>query len=119
MPTNTVFEEGRHGPEFLDMESAGTRSRDVANITGTDALVGGTVLKADGDNMAAMTAGADVPVAILMDNMTPTAIGVPATVIARDAEANGLKLTWPDGITDAEKTAAEAALTALKIIVRK
>ena len=66
----------------------------------------------------AATDGTEVAVAILYSLATVSAGDVSKTVTARNAEVNGLCLTWPAGITTLQQTTAMQQLAALDIIVR-
>lgn len=65
------------------------------------------------------TDGSEVPSAIAIYPVTTASDGTAKiAAIVRDAEVNGNVLSWPEGITDAQKEAAIAALRDAGIIVR-
>lgn len=120
----TVFTEGRHPAEYILSEANGYRTREVGTLLTGNKLVPGTVLgriTASG-KLTVLTPGASdgsqTAAGVLYDNVDATAADKPAVYHARDAEVNGLALTWPVGISAPNKTAAITALAALGIIVR-
>lgn len=120
----TVFTEGRHPAEYILSEANGYRSREVGTLLTGNKLTPGTVLgriTASG-KLTVLTPGASdgsqTAAGVLYDNVDATAADKPAVYHARDAEVNGLALTWPAGISAPNKTAAITALAALGIIVR-
>lgn len=120
----TVFTEGRHPAEYILSEANGYRTREVGTLLTGNKLVPGTVLgriTASG-KLTVLTPGASdgsqTAAGVLYDNVDATAADKPAVYHARDAEVNGLALTWPAGISAPNKTAAITALAALGIIVR-
>ncbi|MBB3608663.1 head decoration protein [Rhizobium sp. BK602] len=62
--------------------------------------------------------GSQHAVAILFEGCDATSADVRRTYTARDSEVQVDMLTWPEGITDPQKTAALASLAALGIIAR-
>jgi hypothetical protein len=125
MPT-TIAEIVRPG-EYLVSEAGGSRSREVAVIAGgvAAAYKPGTVMgkvTATGAMTILAPAAADgsqTAAAVYYGFGKPLANGdLSVTVTARDAEVNGLLLTWPAGITANQQTAAIAQLAAQGIIVR-
>lgn len=62
--------------------------------------------------------GTEVSNAILFREVDTTAADVKELVVARDAEVNGLVLTWPDAIADDDKSTQIDHLSAVGIIVR-
>lgn len=62
--------------------------------------------------------GAQIATAILGPECNATSADQGCMVIVRDAEVSSARLTWPDGITDAQKAAATAQLAARGITVR-
>jgi hypothetical protein len=64
------------------------------------------------------TDGSQHAAAVLYGPANAASASVNATAIVRDAEVNGNVLTWPNGISDADKAAAVAALAEAGIIVR-
>lgn len=66
----------------------------------------------------AATNGAAIAAGVLYGNAKINAGSKPIAVVARDAEVKLAALTWPDGITTDEKTAALAQLAALGVIAR-
>jgi hypothetical protein len=115
----TVKTETIHQGEFLLSEANGHQSRDVATVTvvGTSPYLSGTVLGkvtasgklvkyADGNSDGSQTA-----VGVLWNELPGVAGDVKATVITRNAEVIGAKLTGLDANGTAD-------LKALGIIVR-
>jgi len=64
------------------------------------------------------TDGSQIAAATLYGSAKAADADVNATIMARDCEVNGLALTWPAGISAAQKTAAIDALAEAGIIVR-
>lgn len=119
----TTITEGRRPAGYLISEANGFRSREQITLTSGD-YSAGTVLgivTASGSytqfNPAA-TNGSETAVAVLFDNVDASTEDKPAVITARDAEVNSNLLEWIDGITDAQKTAAAAALATAGIIIR-
>ena len=114
--------------EYVISEANGRSSREQALIDQSLAakLEPGTVLgkitatgkylplnpgAADGTEVAAAFSNHRVEV------MDP-AEDIRTSIMVRDIEANGNKIFWPAGITDAQKKSAEAQLAAQGMIVR-
>jgi hypothetical protein len=120
---NMAFTETAHTAEFLISEGNGRISRDAVTID-TGALVSGTVLgkiTASGKYVILAPAAVDgsaVAAGILYEACDATAADQVRAAITRLAEVNGLRLTWPAGITSPEKAAAIVELAARNIIVR-
>lgn len=119
------------GPDgqYLGQATAGTAAT-LGGLTFT-VTAGGTAMVA-GDSFAITVAagssaytahdpdatdGSQVAAAVLYAAVTAST-AVDATVTARQAEVNDNYLTWADGISAGEKTAAIAALATHQIIVR-
>lgn len=120
----TILTEGNRKAEFLVSEANDYRARDEATVTvATGGDVAGTVLgkiTATGKFVrhdAGAGDGSEVAVAVLFANHT-TAGDTTATIIARDAEVNGEKLTYAVGADAAAITATNAALASVGIVVR-
>ncbi|MES1927535.1 head decoration protein [Salinisphaera sp. T31B1] len=120
----TVLTEGRHTAEFLASEANGFRSRETITLASGETLEAGTVLgvstttgKYAGLNPDS-TAGYEDATAVLYDNCDATAGDIKAVIVARDAEVKRDALVWPDGIEEADKTAALEALAAKGIVAR-
>ena len=62
--------------------------------------------------------GTDDPAGILYDDVDASAAAVKGTAVVRDAEVNGNLITWPTGISAADKDLAITTLRELGIIVR-
>lgn len=111
--------EGR----FLISEANDWRSRDEAVVDASGgALKSGTVLgqvTATGKYVAHAPGAADGSegaAAILL--LSTEEEEAKYTIIARDAEVNGDKLVYADGISDGDKDSANAALADAGIVVR-
>jgi len=120
----TILTEGQHAGEFLISEASGTRSRaQVTLVTSVDLAPGAVLGQIAGTGFYTAfdphaSSGAETAVAILWDAASADSAGVPATVIARDAEVNGGELVWPEDLEAGEQTAAIAQLAAVGLIVR-
>ncbi len=122
----TVLVETRHPGEFILSEANGQRSRETITISsGAGVIAAGTVLgkvTASGKYVASAVGasdGSEVPAAINIHGADASASDVIVSAIVRDAEVNGKCLTYhADRDQPAEKTAANAALANLGVIVR-
>ena len=122
----TVLLETRHPGEFLLSEANGQRSRESITLaSGAGILAAGTVLgkvTASGKYVASAVGASDgsqVPAAVNLYGADASFADVAVAAIVRDAELNGKCLTYhADRDQPAEKAAANAALSALGIIVR-
>ena len=122
----TVLVETRHPAEFILSEATGQRSRDTITIaSGAGIIAAGTVLgkvTATGKYVASAVGasdGSEVPAAINIYGADASAADVQVSAILRDAEVNGKCLTYhADRDQPAEKTATNAALATLGVIVR-
>jgi hypothetical protein len=121
--------ENKHSSSFILSEAAGQRSRGnvtlLGGFTGASVLKAGTVLgkiTSSGKYASSASAGSDgsqIGAAILMYQVDATDGDVEASVIARDAEVNGLCLEYDSTVnTDNEKAAKATELAAAGIIVR-
>ena len=128
-----VLSESMHTAEYLVSEAPGSASRDVAVIGGSVNLVPGTVLgkitssgqmvmmnpaASDGSQNAAAILYEFAPIANLNTANNINNATVTRTITSREAEVNGLLLTWAAAITTNQQNAAIAQLAALNIIVR-
>jgi hypothetical protein len=128
-----VISENMHIAEYLVSEAPGSASRDVGVIGGAVNLVPGTVLgkitssgqmvilnpaASDGSQNAAAILYEYAPIANLNTANNINNATVNRTMTVREAEVNGLLLTWPAGITTNQQAAAMAQLAAQDIIVR-
>lgn len=121
-----VFTEGRHPGEFLLTEANGQRSREAVTVaSGAGIIAAGTVLgkvTASGKYLASAVGavdGSEVAVAVALYGCDATSADVEIAAIVRDAEVKGPVLTYhADRDLDAEKTAANADLAGVGIIVR-
>lgn len=86
------------GDTFLITVTLGAAKYTQLNLTGTD--------------------GTEAAAAILWDYTDASAADAPAAVITRNAEVKGVALTWPGGITAAQKAAATQQLAAQGIVIR-
>jgi len=105
-------------------EASGTRSRETVT------LASGASVKANEVVGEITASGKYAPFDPAASDGTETAAGVvvapsdatsadqPVLIIARDAEVDKNGLVWPDGITAAQQSAAEADLEAAGILVR-
>ena len=109
---------------FLLSEATGNRSRSVVTVTlPSGGLTTGTVLGQITSSSkyvrhaAGASDGSEDEAGILL--LTDTATGdKELTIITRDAEVDGSKLTYEDGADAAQILVTNAALEALGIIVR-
>lgn len=106
----TVLTESIHVGEFLLSEAPGFYSRDVGVVTvsGATKWLSGTLLgkiTATGKYIKYLNGasdGSEVVAAILLNELNPVAGDIKATLITRDAEVIGAKLTGSDapGLVD-------------------
>lgn len=121
----TTKTEGFHTAEFLVSEAEGHRSRDTGTVrnASADDWPAGTILgiESSGGNYirhdTSASDGSEDEKGILFEDVLAGET-VERTIIVRDAEVNKNHLTYEDAATDNEKTATDAALKALGIIVR-
>lgn len=120
-----LVEAAVRGGAYLVSEAGGNRSRDVGQLEQSARIyVAGEVLArrtATGMHChldPAATDGGQNAVAILFMQTDATQGPRQAAITERDAEVNGLLLTWPPGITLAQRSAAVAQLYGLGIKVR-
>jgi len=66
----------------------------------------------------AATTGEQTACAILYDGVDASSADAACVVVARDAVVNGGELTWPSGISDANKALAISRLAARGILIR-
>lgn len=66
----------------------------------------------------AATTGEQTACAILYDGVDASSADAACVVVAREAEVNGGELTWPSGISDANKALATSRLAARGILIR-
>jgi len=102
------------GPVNFTLADGGTdfASGDQFNLTVSQLTVKHKVLA------PAATDGSQFAVAILGIEVNAAAEDRPCVTLARNAEVNGGEITWPGGITAAEKSIAVVQLRALGILVR-
>ena len=118
------YEEPARTGEFILSEANGARSRENVTLAQGHKLAPGTVLgivASSGEYVPlnpGATDGSENAAGLLYDAVDSTDASVAVAVVVRDAEVKGDLLIWPDGITDAQKAAAEAALQAAGLIVR-
>lgn len=124
MPTTAVISEPMRAAEYLVSELPSYQSREVAVIGGGADLYAGTVLgkiTASGIMVPVAPAAIDGSqnAAAILYSLAPASAGnISRTITARGAEVNGLLLTWPAGMTQAQQAAAIVQLAALGILVR-
>ncbi|WP_375261848.1 head decoration protein [Palleronia sp.] len=111
--------------QYIVSEAAGYRSREQGVVaSGSGVVKAGAVMgviTASGKLAPFNPAGADgseTAAAILYESCDATAADVRRTYTARDSEVHADMLTFADGVTDPQKTAAMTALAALGIIGR-
>lgn len=115
----------RHTAHYIVSESHGYRSRDTGVIaSGSGTLEPGAVLgkvTASGKYEPYTPGAADGtqnPVAILYEGCDARTADVRRTLTVRDTEVQADVLVYANGVTDAQKTTALAALAALGIVAR-
>ena len=111
---NTEYAGG--GLSGLTITDAGTdpTAGEAFDVTVTEAEASNKYTQFDQD----ATNGSQHAAAVLYAPATASEADVEGTLHVRDCEVNGLCLTWPEDIEDAEKAAAVAELAALGIVVR-
>jgi len=120
----TTLTEPRNLGDLLKYEAPNLYSRDTGAVAAGQTLALGTVLgreTATGKLRAltpAATNGSQTAVAVLAQQANANLIDVEALIVARHAIVARNALVWPAGITAPQRTAAEAALTALGIVIR-
>lgn len=122
----TVLVEGRHPGEFIMTEANGQRSRENITVaSGAGIIAPGTVLgkiTASGKYISSAIGaldGSEIAAAIAIYGADASTQDVAISAIVRDAEVNGIILTWhADRDQPAEKASAIADLAARGIIVR-
>ncbi|MBP7339418.1 head decoration protein [Niveispirillum sp.] len=119
-----VVKEPIRPGEHVISEANGSRSREEITVAAAADLGPATVLgkvTASGKYKRLAPAandGTQTAAAVLYGDAYAETEDVKATAHLRDAEVNGLVLSWPTGITNNQKAAAVTQLTALGIIVR-
>ncbi|MEZ0468496.1 head decoration protein [Phaeobacter sp. SYSU ZJ3003] len=122
----TTLTEGKHAGGFLVWEVLRDYTRETITVaSGAGKLEPGTVLgkittggKYTGLAPSA-TNGSQNAAGILWAGVDATAADGPGVVVLRGpALVNQHELVWPDGVTEAQITAATTALAALGIILR-
>lgn len=122
----TILEEDRfQTAHYIISEANGYRSREQGVIaSGAGVLKAGAVLgrvTATGKYVPFNPAGVDGSenaAAILYEGCDATAADVRRTLTVRDTEVHADVLQWADGLTDANKTAALAALAEFGVVGR-
>jgi len=122
----TSFTEPRHPGEFVLWEQGGHLSRDNITIaSGAGVVAVGTVLgkvTASGKYIVSAPGASDgsqTPAALNLYPVDATSADAPVAAITREAEINGITITYHSSInTGALVLAANAALAAAHIIVR-
>lgn len=122
----TMLTEGRHAGDFLVWEVLRDYTRDTVTIaSGAGKLEPGTVLVkiTTGGKFTALapgaTNGSQTAAGILWDTVDASTADGPGVVVLRGpAIVNRHELTWPDGATEAQITAATTALATIGIILR-
>jgi hypothetical protein len=122
----TTLTEGKHAGGFLVWEVLRDYTRETVTIaSGAGKLAPGTVLGkiTTGGKYTVLTPGASngsqTAAGILWAGVDASAADAPGVVLLRGpAIVNRHEIVWPDGATEAQITAATAALAALGIILR-
>lgn len=126
----TMQVEENHTGEFLLSEANGYRSRKTGTVEHDGRLSSGEVLRRDGSVYKPLAVSSGTPdtltgdaIAVLYDNVDAEATGTEATIIARDAEVDGARLSYADAIHNSSDTddlieAAKTTLASVGIIVR-
>jgi hypothetical protein len=127
MAAKTMSFTSVRAEEHVISEANGRQSREqiVLDVPAANVLAGTVLGKvtASGQyrplDLEALT-GEEVAAAIqcVTEVALDPAADIRTSAHVRDAEMNGWKLIWPDGITDNEKAAAEAELAEAGILVR-
>ncbi len=118
-----VLTDGPHTADFILSEGPGYYSRDQITVD-TGVLVPGTVLgkiTATGKFVILAPAavdGSQTAAGVLIYGCDAVAADQVVAGLTRDSEVNGLKITWPGGITNPQKVTATAQLAALGIVIR-
>ena len=119
----TILNQTIQTAEYLVSEAEGYRSRDVAVVAATEALVAGTVLAQPtaGGSYVALDVdaedGTEVAKAVLYEGLRAGQTAE-RTITARDSEVGLSYLTFPEGITQTQTDTAVAELAAVGIITR-
>jgi hypothetical protein len=122
----TMLTEGKHAGGFLVWEVLRDYTRDTVTIaSGAGKLEPGTVLGkiTTGGKFTALapaaTNGSQNAAGILWDAVDASTADAAAVVVLRGpAIVNRYEITWPDGATEAQITAATTALATIGIILR-
>jgi hypothetical protein len=122
----TMLTEGKHAGGFLVWEVLRDYTRDTVTIaSGAGKLEPGTVLGkiTTGGKFTALapaaTNGSQNAAGILWDAVDASTADAAAVVVLRGpAIVNRHEITWPDGATEAQITAATTALATIGIILR-
>ena len=122
----TMLTEGKHAGGFLVWEVLRDYTRDTVTIaSGAGKLEPGTVLGkiTTGGKFTALapaaTNGSQNAAGILWDAVDASTANAAAVVLLRGpAIVNRHEITWPDGATEAQITAATTALATIGIILR-
>jgi hypothetical protein len=122
----TMLTEGKHAGGFLVWEVLRDYTRDAVTIaSGAGKLEPGTVLGkiTTGGKFTALapaaTNGSQNAAGILWDTVDASTADAPGVVVLRGpAIVNRHEITWPDGATEAQITAATTALATIGIILR-
>lgn len=114
------------GTALADLTVATAYDTDHIDLTlpdgATDWAVGDVVTVTVGEGLMtdfdeAASDGSEIARSVLVNAADPSAADVDAYAVVRDAEVKAVRLTWPTGITNADKTAAINALKARGIVV--
>jgi len=126
----TILTEGRHTGEHVLSEANGSRSKETGFLAaGFKLPAGAVVAKLDGEYVpfdpTATTGGetpeptdAATPYGVLYGATDATDEAQKCVVHCRDCEVEGAALTWLEGITDTQQSAAIEALAARGVFAR-
>jgi hypothetical protein len=124
--TPTVVAESRHPSAFIAYEGSGWFSRETLAVAPNQTLVAGQVVgkvrrEAGADEVVALnlggTDGSQIAAGILIYPIITDGSTTKVAVLVRHCEVRASHLTWPVGITVAQKAAAVEQLRAAGIQV--
>lgn len=113
----TVFtEEPRAGAYIADEVSVNLSRKQGVIASGSGRVPAGHVLAVSGDKYVPFD-GSNTAAAILFDTVDATDADADCVVSATLTAVNESEIVWPEGVTDAQKATATAALEAVGITV--
>ena len=116
-----ILTETSRKAEFMVSAANAYRSLDEGTITvpANTTLEAGTVMEIDTGKFVRLNIGDEAGILFQpLTNATGSAVDMKGTIVARDAEVHGDKLTYASGANAGAITASNTALAALGIIVR-